>query len=106
MEVSRIDVAGLVYVVCAHADLLLLCADYIDESCHGQDQLQKLHIPEAEAQIGREEEEIKALKEENNKLFSELFGGVFGTSLAAHGMLPSKWQGTCVLCVPSASRAF
>ena len=64
------------------------CQAYIERALHGQEQLQGIHIPEAEAQIQREEEEYEASEAEITELLSALLSA-YGTSLAAHSMLLS-----------------
>ena len=55
---------------------------------YGQEQLQEIHSPEAEAQIQREEDEFEASEQEIRELLSGMFGA-YGTCLAAHSMLLS-----------------
>ena len=55
---------------------------------YGQEQLQEIHSPEAEAQIQREEDEFEASEQEIRELLSGMFAA-YGACLAAHSMLLS-----------------
>ena len=50
-----------------------LCAKYVSESCYGQDQLQLVHIPEAQEQIDSLQKDLVALREESYERFAQAF---------------------------------